>query len=110
MLAFVWKYVILSNPNCPIKNDDSVKRIDNRIAELNRQNEEQSLKSNVGNSAESHPKDGYLPDDSKTAGAQSVAPPLCKTSGKKVESNKVVNIVSGGTHSARTNVVSTLCF
>ena len=53
---------------------------------MNRQNEGQSLKSNVGNSAESHPKkDGYLPDDTKTAGAQSVAP-LCAKVIKMFES------------------------
>ena len=55
------------------EKDDATERIDKRIAELNRQEKEQSLKSNIGNSADSHRR-GYLPSGTSPDGAQSVAP------------------------------------
>lgn len=55
------------------EKDDAISRIDKRIAELHRLGKEQSLKSNIGNSADSHRR-GYLPSGTSPDGAQSVAP------------------------------------
>ena len=61
------------------EKDDATKRIDNRIAELHRQEEgEQSLKSENGNLAESHSYSGYFPREPKSVGAQSVVPSSAK--------------------------------
>ena len=54
------------------EKDDATERIDKRIAELNRQEKEQSLKSENGNLAESH-DNGYLPSKDNLDGVQSVA-------------------------------------
>jgi site-specific DNA-cytosine methylase len=59
------------------EKDDATERIDKRIAELNRQEKEQSLKSNNGNLAESH-DNGYLPSKDNLDGVQSVAPSSAK--------------------------------
>ena len=64
------------------EKDDAIKRIDERIAELHRQDEKQSLKSENGNLAESHSKNGYLPDENESAGAQSVASSNAKVNKK----------------------------
>ena len=59
------------------EKDDATERIDKRIAELNRQEKEQSLKSENGNLAESH-DNGYLPSKDNLDGVQSVAPSSAK--------------------------------
>lgn len=59
------------------EKDDATERIDKRIAELNRQKKEQSLKSENGNLAESH-DNGYLPSKDNLDGVQSVAPSSAK--------------------------------
>jgi hypothetical protein len=59
------------------EKDDATERIDKRIAELNRQEKEQSLKSDNGNLAESH-DNGYLPSKDNLDGVQSVAPSSAK--------------------------------
>ena len=59
------------------EKDDATERIDKRIAELNRQEKEQSLKSENGNLAESH-DNGYLPSKNNLDGVQSVAPSSAK--------------------------------
>ena len=59
------------------EKDDATERIDKRIAELNRQEKEQSLKSEHGNLAESH-DNGYLPSENNPDGVQSVAPSSAK--------------------------------
>ena len=65
------------------EKDDATKRIDNRIAELHRQEEgEQSLKSENGNLAESHSDSGYFPREPKSVGAQSVVPSSAKVDKK----------------------------
>lgn len=59
------------------EKNDATERIDKRIAELNRQEKEQSLKSENGNLAESH-DNGYLPSKDNLDGVQSVAPSSAK--------------------------------
>ena len=59
------------------EKDDATERIDKRIAELNRQEKEQSFKSENGNLAESH-DNGYLPSKDNLDGVQSVAPSSAK--------------------------------
>ena len=59
------------------EKDDATERIDKRIAELNRQEKEQSFKSENGNLAESH-DNGYLPSKNNLDGVQSVAPSSAK--------------------------------
>lgn len=59
------------------EKDDATERIDKRIAELNRQEKEQSLKSENGSLAESH-DNGYLPSKDNLDGVQSVAPSSAK--------------------------------
>lgn len=59
------------------EKDDATERINKRIAELNRQEKEQSLKSENGNLAESH-DNGYLPSKDNLDGVQSVAPSSAK--------------------------------
>ena len=49
------------------EKDDAISRIDKRIAELHRLGKEQSLKSNIGNSADSHRR-GYLPSGTSPDG------------------------------------------
>lgn len=60
-----------------IEKDDATELIDKRIAELYRQEKEQSLKSENGNLAESR-DNGYLPSKNNLDGVQSVAPSCAK--------------------------------
>lgn len=59
------------------EKDDATERIDKRVAELNRLEKGQSLKSEHGNLAESQ-ENGYLPSKKNLDGAQSVVPSRAK--------------------------------
>lgn len=65
------------------EKDDATELIDKRIAELYRQEKEQSLKSENGNLAESR-DNGYLPSKNILDGVQSVAPSSAKID-KKIQ-------------------------
>lgn len=65
------------------EKDDATELIDKRIAELNRQEKEQSLKSEYGNLTESR-DNGYLPSKNNLDGVQSVAPSSAKID-KKIQ-------------------------
>lgn len=68
------------------EKDDATELIDKRIAELYRQEKEQSLKSENGNLAESR-DNGYLPSKNNLDGVQSVAP-----SSAKIDKNSKLRI------------------
>ena len=68
------------------EKNETTERIDKRIAELNRLEKEQSLKSEHGNLAESH-EHGYLPSNINIDGVQSVAPLNAKIDKKFLPKN-----------------------